>query len=288
MKLKKLLASCVLIAAMGITLTGCNLDIKGIVDEINSVVNDESSRDNDYESSRDTDYGNSSDTDYGNSNNTDNDSSTDSSTDNESSTDTNVENSNSGTWVLTETKYYAYMNGEEPYFVGEYTKYRCSYSVTDDNFVKLQNSGGYTSPTNPNDNSHIDDYNLCSIPDNSYPAGGPVTLQVKTYSENIKGNWYPADGAWIWIACEDKEEAAGMDPYLYFLQKTSIKFYSALKDKYDLWVDGNTNDTLTVNMPEEAKNSDRIAIVFQPNMANGEGGEYNAGLFAMWIYTFTE
>ena len=281
MKLKKLLASCVLIAAMGITLTGCNLDIKGIVDEINSVVNDESSRDNDYESSRDTDNGNSSDTDYGNSNNTDNDSSTDSS-------DTNVEDSNSGTWVLTETKYYAYMNGEEPYFVNEYTKYRCSYSVTDDNFVKLQNSGGFHSPTNPNDNSHIDAYHLCSIPDTSYPAGGPVTLQVKTYSENIKGDWYPDVGAWIGIACEDKEEAAGMDPYLYFLQHMSIKFYSALKDKYDLWVDGNTNDTLTVNMPEEAKNGDRIAIVFQPNMANGEGGEYNAGLFAMWIYTFTE
>ena len=263
MKLKKLLASCVLIAAMGITLTGCDLDIKGIVDEINSVVNDESSRDTNTENS---------------------------STDNESSTDTNIENPNSGTWVLTETKYYAYMNGEAPYVVSDdgYTKYRCSYSVTDDNFVKLQNSGGYTSPTNPNDNSHIDDYNLCSIPDNSYPAGGPVTLQVKTYSENIKGDWYPADGAWIWIACEDKEEAAGMDPYLYFLQKTSIKFYSALKDKYDLWVDGNTNDTLTVNMPEEAKNGDRIAIVFQPNMANGAGGEYNAGLFAMWIYTFTE
>ena len=279
MKLKKLLASCVLIAAMGITLTGCDLDTKGIVDEINSVVNDESSRDTDYGNSRDTDYGNSSDT------NTEN-----SSTDNESSTDTNVEDSNSGTWVLTETKYYAYMNGEAPYVVSDdgYTKYRCSYSVTDDNFVKFQTSGGFYSPTNTNDNTYIDAYNLCSIPDNSYPAGGPVTLQVKTYSENIKGDWYPAVGAWIWIACEDKEEAAGMDPYLYFLQHTSIKFYSALKDKYDLWVDGNTNDTLTVNMPEEAKNGDRIAIVFQPNMANGAGGEYNAGLFAMWIYTFTE
>ena len=153
MKLKKLLASCVLIAAMGITLTGCDLNIKGFVDEINSVVNDESSSD----------------------------------TDNESSSDTNVEDSNSGTWVLTETKYYAYMNGEEPYFVGDNTKYRCSYSVTDDNFVKFQTSGGFTHPTNPNDNSHIDAYHLCSIPDTSYPAGGPVTLQVKTYSENIKG-----------------------------------------------------------------------------------------------------
>ncbi len=254
MKLKKLLASCVLIAAMGITLTGCDLNIKGFVDEINSVVNDESSSD----------------------------------TDNESSSDTNVEDSNSGTWVLTETKYYAYMNGEEPYFVGDNTKYRCSYSVTDDNFVKFQTSGGFTHPTNPNDNSHIDAYHLCSIPDTSYPAGGPVTLQVKTYSENIKGDWYPVDGAWIGIACEDKEEAAGMDPYLYFLQHTSIKFYSALKDKYDFWVDGNTNDTLTVNMPEEAKNGDRIAIVFQQSTAGYGRGEYNAGSFAMWIYTFTE
>lgn len=279
MKLKKLLASCVLIAAMGITLTGCNLDIKGIVDEINSVANDESSRDTDNESSRDTNTENSSDT------NTEN-----SSTDNESSSDTNVEDSNSGTWVLTETKYYAYMNGEEPYVSAqnEYYKYRCYYSVTDDNFVKLQNSGGFYSPTNTNDNTYIDSYNLCSIPDNSYPAGGPVTLQVKTYSENIKGHWYPGEGAWIGIACEDKEEAAGMDPYLYFLQNMRIKFYSALKDKYDLWVDGNTNDTLTVNMPEEAKNGERIAIVFHPNMVYGEGGEYNAGSFAMWIYTFTE
>lgn len=78
-----------------------------------------------------------------------------------------------------------------------------------------------------------------------------------------------------------------MDPYLYFLQHTSIKFYSALKDKYDFWVDGNTNDTLTVNMPEEAKNGDRIAIVFRQCTA-ADGGEYDAGSWAMWIYTFTE
>ena len=130
MKLKKLLASCVLIAVMGITLTGCDLDIKGIVDEINSVVNDESSRDNDYESSRDTDYGNSSDT------NTEN-----SSTDNESSADTNTEEPKTGTWVQTEMKYYAYKNGEEPYCSeqDECYKYRCYYrGVTDDNFVKFQ------------------------------------------------------------------------------------------------------------------------------------------------------
>ena len=54
MKLKKLLASCVLIAAMGITLTGCSFNIGNILNENSSVVNDESSRD--------TDYGNSSDT----------------------------------------------------------------------------------------------------------------------------------------------------------------------------------------------------------------------------------
>ena len=270
MKLKKLLASCVLIAAMGITLTGCSFNIGNILNENSPVVNDENSR---Y-----TDYGNSSDT------NTEN-----SSTDNESSSDTNIENPNSGTWVLTETKYYAYMNGEEPYVSAqnEYYKYRCSYSVTDDNFVKFQTSGGFYSPTNTDDNTYLDAYHLCSIPDNSYPAGGLVTLQVRTYSENNKGKWYPVEGAWIGIACEDKEEAAGMDPYLYFLQHTSIKFYSALKDKYDSWIDGNTNDTLTVNMPEEAKNGDRIAIVFQQSTA-ADGGEYNAGSWAMWIYTFTE
>lgn len=277
MKLKKLLTSCVLIAAMGITLTGCDLDIKGIVEDINSVVNDESSRDTNTENSS-TDNESSSDTDYGNSNNTDND----------SSTDTNVENSNSGTWVLTETKYYAYMNGEEPYCFGDNSKFRCSYSVTDDNFVKLLASGGFTPSSNPNNICHIDANYLCSIPDNSYLAGGLVTLQVKTYTENVKGDWYPAVGAWIGIACEDKEEAAGMDPYLYFLQNTSIKFYSALKDKYDKWIDGNTNDTLTVNMPEEAKNGDRIAIVFEDNMVTGNVGEYGVGTFAMWIYTFTE
>ena len=261
MKLKKLLASCVLIAAMGITLTGCSFNIGNILNENSSVVNDENS-----------------------------------STDNESSSDTNIKNPNSGTWVLTETKYYAYKNGEEQYVSkqNEYYKYRCYFrGVTDDNFIKFQTSGGFYSPTNSDDNTYIDAYHLCSIPDNSYPAGGPVTLQVKTYSENIKGHWYPGEGAWIGIACEDKEETAGMDPYLYFLQNMSIKFYSALKDKYDLWVDGNTNDTLTVKMPEEADIGDRIAILFSgasayDSWSSAPQDDYGGYVWYAWIYTFTK
>ena len=96
MKLKKLLilAYCVIVATMGITLTGCNLNIKDIIDGFSNDTSAESTN-TDYESSRDTDYESSRDTDYG------------------SSTDTNTEKPKTGTWVQTEMKYYAYKNGEE-------------------------------------------------------------------------------------------------------------------------------------------------------------------------------
>ena len=269
MKLKKLLTPicCAIVAAMGLTLTGCDLNVRDILDEISSVVNEEIGSDTDYGSSRDTDY--------------------------ENSTDTNTESSNGGTWVQTEMKYYAYKNGEEPYAPAQDDcyKYRCYYSVTDDNFVKFHTSGGFSSSTLTYANNHIDTYHLCSIPETSYPAGGLVTLQVRTYWENYEGEWYPNGGAWVGIAYENKEADMTNDDYHTrdpFLHNTSIKFHSALKDDYDFWVYENTSDTLTANMPEKAENGDRIAIVFIPQTATGYGGEYEVGSWVEWIYTYTE
>lgn len=269
MKLKKLItmACCAIVVAMGLTLTGCDLNVRDILDEISSVVNEEIGSDTDYGSSRDTDY--------------------------ENSTDTNTESSNGGTWVQTEMKYYAYKNGEEPYAPAQDDcyKYRCYYSVTDDNFVKFHTSGGFSSSTLTYANNHIDTYHLCSIPETSYPAGGLVTLQVRTYWENYEGEWYPNGGAWVGIAYENKEADMTNDDYHTrdpFLHNTSIKFHSALKDDYDFWVYENTSDTLTANMPEKAENGDRIAIVFIPQTATGYGGEYEVGSWVEWIYTYTE
>lgn len=89
MKLKKLItmACWAIIVAMGITLTGCDLNVKDILDEIGSIVNEEIGSDTDYESNS------------GNGN----------------STDTNTESSNGGKWVQTETRYFAYENGEKQY-----------------------------------------------------------------------------------------------------------------------------------------------------------------------------
>ena len=272
MKLKKLLTPvcCAIVVAMGLTLTGCNLNIKDIIDGFSNDTSAESTN-TDHESSRDTDY--------------------ESSSDNENSTDANTESSNGGTWVQTEMKYYAYKNGEEKYGEEGFARYRCYYrGVTEDNFVKFQTSGGYTSPTNPDDNTHIDAYHLCSVPETSYPAGGLVTLQVRTYWENYKGHWYPSGSANIGLAYENKEADMTNDDYHTrdpFLHNTSIKFYSALKDDYDFGVYENTSDTLTANMPEEAENGDRIAIVFMPLTATGYG-EYDVGSWVEWIYTYTE
>ena len=254
MKLKKLItmACWAIVVAMGITLTGCNLNVKDILGEISSVVKEESS------------------------------------------TDTNTASSDGGTWVQTETRYFAYKNGEKQYVSkqNEYYKYRCYYrGVTEDNFVKFQVSGGFYSPTNSDENTYVDAYHLCSVPETSYPAGGLVTLQVRTYWENYEGEWYPNGGAWVGIAYENKEADMTNDDYHTrdpFLHNTSIKFYSALKDDYDFGVYENTSDTLTANMPEEAENGDRIAIVFIPYTATGYGGEYGVGSFVEWIYTFTE
>lgn len=267
MKLKKLLASCVLIAAMGITLTGCDLDIKGIVDEINSVVNDESSRDTNTENS---------------------------STDNESSTDTNIENPNSGTWVLTETKYFAYKNGEEQYVSkqNEYYKYRCYFSgVTEDNFVKFQVSGGFYDPSDSKNNRTCDSYHLCSIPDTSYPAGGLVTLTTKNYVENILGEACGRESQ-IGINYEDKEaDGKENDPFVHPSGMMGINFYSADEEK-GYTAMGKSN-TFTARMPEEAENGERIAIVFQAYTAYDSWSatpqdDYGGTVWYAWIYTFTK
>lgn len=282
MKLKKLLilAYCVIVATMGITLTGCNLNIKDIIDGFSNDTSAESTN-TDYESSRDTDYGSSRDTDCESSRDTDYG----------SSTDTNTEKPKTGTWVQTEMKYYAYKNGEEKYGEEGFARYRCYYrGVTEDNFVKFQTSGGYTSPTNPDDNSYIDTYHLCSVPETSYTAGGLVMLQVRTYWENYVNDWYPSGSAYVGLAYENKEaDMTSDDPYKRdpFLHNISIGFYSALNDDYTTIVYENTSDTLTANMPEEAENGDRIAILFMPLTATGYG-EYDVGSWVEWIYTYTE
>ena len=266
MKLKKLLTPVcwAIIVAMIITLTGCVSNGRGTLNGIGSVMNEESSRDTNTESSGD-----------------------------KNSTDANTEGSNGGKWVQTEVKHYAYKNGEEPYASAEDDcyKYRCYYrGVTEDNFVKFHTSGGFSSSTLTYANNHIDTYHLCSVPETSYPAGALVTLQVRTYWENFEGEWYPSGSAHVGLAYEKKEEDTFLtyrnsDP---FLHNTSIKFHSALNDDYVFGVNENTSDTLTANMPEEAENGDRIAIVFIPWTSYGNGGEYNVGSLVEWIYTYTE
>ena len=267
MKLKKLLASCVLIAAMGITLTGCSFNIGNILNENSSVVNNENSSVVNDENS---------------------------STDNESSSDTNIKNPNSGTWVLTETKYYAYKNGEEQYVSkqNEYYKYRCYFrGVTDDNFIKFQTSGGFYSPTNSDDNTYIDAYHLCSIPDNSYPAGGLVTLNLKNYEENVI-NKAEGGGSYIELKYEDKE-ADGLERHPFFHSSRKIDPYSVTKQEYTIWLGGGKNDTFTVKMPEEAEIGDRIAILFSgasayDSWSSAPQDDYGGYVWYAWIYTFTK
>ena len=277
MKFKKtiILASCVLIAAMGITLTGCDLDIKGIVDEKNSVVNDESSHN--------TDYANSSDTSTENN-----------STDNESSSDTNIENPNSGTWVLTETKYFVYKDGEEQYVSkqNEYYKHRCYFrGVTDDNFIKFQVSGGFYDPSDSKNNRTCDAYHLCSIPDTSYPAGGLVTLTAKNYEENVIG-WGHGGSSSIGINYELKEaDGKKEDPFVHPCGMWGLDFYSADGEKGR--IDMGKSNTFTANMPEEAEIGDRIAIIFQGSTAydswsDEPQNDYGGTVWYAWIYTFTK
>lgn len=290
MKLKKLLASCVLIAAMGITLTGCDLDIKGIVDEINSVVNDESSRDTDYGNSHDTNTENSS-TDNGNSSDTN----TENSSDSENSTDTNTEEPKTGTWVQTETRYFAYKNGEERYVSkqNEYYKYRCYYrGVTEDNFVKFQVSGGYYDYSGDSKkNSTCDAYHLCSVPETSYPAGGLVTLNLKNYEENVI-NKAEGGGSYIELKYEDKE-ADGLERHPFFHSSRKIDPYSVTQQEYTIWLGGGKSDTFTVKMPEEAEIGDRIAILFSGTSAydswsSAPQDDYGGYVWYAWIYTFTK
>ena len=291
MKLKKLLilAYCVIVATMGITLTGCNLNIKDIIDGFSNDTSAEST-DTDYESSRDKDSGNSSDKD---SENTDKDS--ENSNDNESSADANTESSNGGTWVQTETMYFAYENGEQQYVSkqNEYYKYRCYYrGVTEDNFVKFQVSGGYYDYSgDPKKNSTCDTYHLCSVPETSYPAGGLVTLNLKNYNENVinKAN---GNGSYIELKYEDKE-ADGLERHPFFHSSREIAPYSVTQQEYTEWLDWGKSDTFTVKMPEEAEIGDRIAILFSGATAYDSWGsepqnDYGGYVWYAWIYTYTE
>ena len=233
MKLKKLLilAYCVIVATMGITLTGCNLNIKDIIDGFSNDTSAENTN-TDYESSRDKDSGNRTDKD---SENTDKDS--ENSNGNENSTDANTESSNGGTWVQTETRYFAYKNGEEQYVSkqNEYSKYRCYYrGVTEDNFVKFQVSGGHYS-IYPENSYYVDSYHLCSIPDTSYPAGGLVTLTAKNYEENSINGGHGGHSD-IGINYEIKDaDGKEVDPFVDPTGMWDIEFYSA--DGERGWID---------------------------------------------------
>ena len=262
MKLKKLLTPVcwAIIVAMGITLTGCDSNGRGVLDEISSVVNEEIGSD----------------------------------TDHESSTDTNTEISNGGKWVQTETRYFAYENGEQQYVSkqNEYFKYRCYYrGVTEDNFVKFQVSGGFYSPANSDENTYVDAYHLCSVPDTSYPAGGLVTLTAKNYEENVIG-WGHGGSSSIGINHELKEaDGKKEDPYVHPSGMWDLDFYSADGEKG--WIDMGKSNTFTASMPEDAEIGDRIAIIFQASTASDSWSDepqndYGGYVWYAWIYTYTE
>ena len=253
MKLKKLItmACCAIVVAMGLTLTGCDLNVRDILDEISSVVNEESS------------------------------------------TDTNTASSDGGTWVQTETRYFAYKNGEEQYVSkqNEYSKYRCYYrGVTEDNFVKFQVSGGHYS-IYPENSYYVDSYHLCSIPDTSYPAGGLVTLTVKNYEENVIGGGHGGSSS-IGINHELKEaDGKKVDPFVHPCGMWSLDFYSADGEKG--WIDMGKSNTFTASMPEDAEIGDRIAIIFQASTAydswsDEPQNDYGGTVWYAWIYTYTE
>lgn len=255
MKLKKLItmACCAIVVAMGLTLTGCDLNVRDILDEISSVVNEESS------------------------------------------TDTNTASSDGGTWVQTETRYFAYKNGEEQYVSkqNEGYKYRCYYrGVTEDNFVKFQVSGGYYDYSGDSKkNSTCDAYHLCSVPETSYPAGGIVTLTVKNYEENIIG-WGHGGQSSIGINYELKDaDGRKVDPFVHPCGMWDLDFYSADGEKG--WIDMGKSNTFTANMPEDAEIGDRIAIIFQGSTAydswsDEPQNDYGGYVWYAWIYTYTE
>ena len=275
MKLKKLLTPvcCAIVVAMGLTLTGCDLNVGDILDGFSNHTSTEST-DTDYESSSDKDSGNSSD--------------------NENSTDANTESSNGGTWVQTETMYFAYENGEQQYVSkqNEYFKYRCYFrGVTEDNFVKFQVSGGFYDPSNSKNNRTCDSYHLCSVPETSYPAGGLVTLNLKNYEENVI-NKAEGGGSYIELKYEDKE-ADGLERHPFFHSSRKIDPYSVTQQEYTIWLGGGKSDTFTVKMPEEAEIGDRIAILFSGTSAydswsSAPQDDYGGYVWYAWIYTFTK
>ena len=267
MKLKKLLTPVcwAIIVAMIITLTGCVSNGRGTLNGIGSVMNGESSRDTNTESGGD-----------------------------KNSTDANTEGSNGGKWVQTETRYFAYENGEQQYVSkqNEYFKYRCYYrGVTEDNFVKFQVSGGFYSPTNSDENTYVDAYHLCSVPDTSYPAGGLVTLTAKNYEENVI-RWGHGGSSCIGINYELKEaDGKKVDPFVHPSGMWDLDFYSADGEKG--WIDMGKSNTFTASMPEDAEIGDRIAIIFQASTAydswsDEPQNDYGGTVWYAWIYTYTE
>ena len=163
--------------------------------------------------------------------------------------------------------------------------------MTEDNFVKFQVSGGFYSPTNSDENTYVDAYHLCSVPDTSYPAGGLVTLTAKNYEENSINGGHGGHSD-IGINYEIKDaDGKEVDPFVDPTGMWDIEFYSA--DGERGWIDRGESNTLTAKMPEEAENGDRIAIVFEGFSAYDSWGaepqkDYGGTVWYAWIYTYTE
>lgn len=199
-----------------------------------------------------------------------------------------------GTWVMTKTEYYAYKDGKEQYVssFNEYYKHRCYFrGVTDDNFVKFQVSGGFYHPSNSKENSYCDAYHLCSVPKSSYAAGGLVTMQVRNYEENIINNGR-GGFSMLRIVYENKE-ADGIKTDPFFHGNEIKRFFAVNQNEYTKYVDMGQSDTLKVNMPTDAKNGDRIAIVFEGSSAydyysSQKNDNYGGTVWYAWIYTFQE
>lgn len=200
-----------------------------------------------------------------------------------------------GTWELTQTKYFAYKDGAETYVSrqNQYYKYKCYFrGVTDDNFVKFQVSGGYYDYAgNAKYNRTCDAYHLCSVPKSSYAAGGKVTLQAKNYHENVK-NGATGGQSQLRLVTENKE-ADGIEKDPFFDGRETGEFYSTKRQEYTGYLYESQSDTFTINMPTEAKNGDRIAIVFEGNSAYDSygwspKGNYGGFVWYAWIYTYRE
>ena len=163
--------------------------------------------------------------------------------------------------------------------------------MTEDNFVKFQVSGGFYSPTNSDENTYVDAYHLCSVPNTSYPAGGLVTLTAKNYEENVI-SWGHGGSSWIGINYELKEaDGKKVDPFVHPSGMWDLDFYSADGEKG--WIDMGKSNTFTASMPEDAEVGDRIAIIFQASTAydswsDEPQNDYGGTVWYALIYTYTK